>query len=96
MTDTAAVRSLAHRTRQLVVDMCAAGGQGYAGQGMELADILSCLYGCVLRRRPDGKFQDRFVLSTGHAAIALFAVLGAIGEYDREELLTYGRDGSLV
>ncbi len=96
MTNADEVRSLAHRTRQLVVDMCAAGGQGYAGQGMELADILSCLYGSVLRRRPEGAFQDRFVLSTGHAAIGLFAVLGAIGEYERAELLTYGRDGSLV
>jgi transketolase len=88
--------ALAARIRRLVVEMCAACGQGYAGQGMELADILACLYGPVLRRRADGTLADRFVLSTGHDAIALFATLGALGEYDREELLTYGMDGSRI
>ena len=88
------VRELALAARRLVVDMCAASGQGYAGQGMELADLLACLYGAVLRRRPDGTQQDHFVLSTGHAAIALFAILGAQGVYERDELLTYGADGT--
>ena len=90
------VRELALAARRLVVDMCAASGQGYAGQGMELADLLACLYGAVLRRRPDGTQQDHFVLSTGHAAIALFAILGAQGVYERDELLTYGADGTRI
>ena len=42
--------ALAHSTRKVVVDMCTPSGQGYAGQGMELADILACLHGSVLRR----------------------------------------------
>jgi transketolase len=90
------VRVLARNARRLVVEMCATTGQGYAGQGMELADILACLYGSVLRRGPEGGWRDRFVLSTGHDAIALFAILGALGEYDREELLTYGTDGTRI
>jgi transketolase len=94
--DRVRVAELAHQTRVLVVDMCCPSGQGYAGQGMELADILACLYGSVLRRTPDGALRDRFVLSTGHSAIGLFAVLGALGQYEREELLTYGSDGSRI
>lgn len=96
MTEREVVMELAHRARCLVVDMCAPTGQGYAGQGMELADILACLYGSVLRRRADGSLIDRFVLSTGHSAIALFAILGALGEYDPEVLLSYGSDGSII
>ena len=56
-----------------------AAGQGYAGQGLALADVLAHLYFRVMRRRPDGSYLDRFVLSTGHSAIALFAILGEVG-----------------
>jgi len=80
----------------MAVEMCATTGQGYVGQALELADILACLYGSVMRRRPDGTLQDRFVLSTGHDAIGLYAVLGCLGTYERQELLTYGTDGSRI
>lgn len=90
------IESLAQRARRLVVKMCATTGQGYAGQGMELADMLACLYGSTMRRGTDGALRDRFVLSTGHDAIALFAILGALGDYDERDLLTYGTDGSAI
>jgi len=88
--DREAVLRFAAATRRTVVEMCRARGQGYAGQGLELADVLACLYAAVLRPK------DRFVLSTGHSAIALWAALGEVGLYDREELLTYGQDGSRI
>ncbi len=94
--NTEEINGRARQARRLVVEMCMATGQGYAGQGMELADLLACLYGAVMRTRPDGTWQDRFVLSTGHAAIGLFAVLGALGGFEREELLSYGTDGSRI
>ena len=59
--------------------MCAGRGQGYAGQGLALADVLAHLYFRVMRRRPDGSYLDRFVLSTGHSAVGLFAALGEVG-----------------
>jgi transketolase len=49
-----------------------------------------------MRRRADGSYLDRFVLSTGHSAIALFATLGELGLYDQEELDTYGQPGSRI
>jgi transketolase len=87
---------IALRTRRRVIDMCMGRGQGYAGQGLALADVLAHLYFRVMRRRPDGSYLDRFVLSTGHSAIGLFAILGEVGLYQQEELRTYGQPGSRI
>src|ERR1700734_2247720 len=87
---------VALRIRRRVIDMCGGRGQGYAGQGLALADVLAHLYFRVMRRRPDGSYLDRFVLSTGHSAIGLFATLGELGVYDPEELRTYGQSGSRI
>ena len=76
--------------------MCTGRGQGYAGQGLALADVLAHLYFRVMRRRPDGSYLDRFVLSTGHSAIGLFAILGEVGLYEQEELRNYGQPGSRI
>jgi transketolase len=86
----------AHSIRRTVLEMCRGRGQGYAGQGLALADLMACLYFSELRRAPDGSFRDRFVLSTGHSAIALFAALGECGLYELAELRTYGMDGSRI
>ncbi len=84
---------IAHRLRRTVVEMCVMRGQGYAGQGLALADLMAVLSFDELVR---GDVEHRFVLSTGHSAIALFAALGARGVYEHEELLTYGTDGSRI
>lgn len=70
--------------------MCRGRGQGYAGQGLGLADLMAVLYFSELRT------GDRFVLSTGHSAIAVFAALHERGEYELDELVTYGMDGSRI
>jgi transketolase len=92
----ASVPEVALRARRRVLDMCLGRGQGYAGQGLALADVLARLFFGVMRRRPDGSYLDRFVLSTGHSAIALFAMLGEVGLYQQEELRTYGQPGSRI
>jgi transketolase len=87
---------VARRIRRRVIGMCIGRGQGYAGQGLALADVLAHLYFRAMRRNPDGAFLDRFVLSTGHSAIALFATLGELGVYEADELHTYGMPGSRI
>lgn len=82
--------------RRRVLDMCLERGQGYAGQGLALADVLAHLYFHVMRRQNDGSYLDRFVLSTGHSAIGLFATLGELGVYDQKELKSYGQAGSRI
>lgn len=88
---TTTLAERAHAIRRTVVEMCRGRGQGYAGQGLGLADLMACLYFSELR---DG--LDHFVLSTGHSAIALFAALRERGLYDLDELQTYGMDGSRI
>jgi transketolase len=81
----------AHAIRRTVLDMCRGRGQGYAGQGLALADLMACLYFSELREG-----VDHFVLSTGHSAIAVFAALHEKGVYQLDELRTYGMDGSRI
>jgi transketolase len=96
VTGQISLEERALRVRRTVLEMCRRRGQGYAGQGLALADLLTCLFFEVMRRDGDGGIRDRFVLSTGHSAIGLFAVLGELGVYDREELAEYGTDGSRI
>lgn len=86
-----ALHERAQAIRRTVVRMCRGRGQGYAGQGLALADLMACLYWQELR--PD---LDRLVLSTGHSSIAVFAALGELGVYPMQELETYGMDGSRI
>ena len=90
------VAEAAWAIRRHVIHMCMGRGEGYAGQGLELADILAALFHAVMRRKPDGSLLDRFVLSTGHSAIALYATLGTLGVYSDEELRSYGADGTKI
>jgi transketolase len=83
--------------REHALRMAAVQGQGYIGQALGVADILAVVYFHALRNAPaDPKWEgrDRFLLSIGHYAIALYAALIEAGTIPREELLTYGMDDS--
>lgn len=72
-------------------------GQGYIGQALGIADLLAALYFHALRYDPDDPTwpeRDRFLLSTGHYAIALWAALVEVGVLSRDELPSYGADNS--
>lgn len=72
-------------------------GQGYIGQALGVADVLAASYFHALRydpRDPDWEGRDRFLLSIGHYAIALYAVLMEAGILPEDELETYGMDDS--
>ncbi|WGF88526.1 transketolase [Marinivivus vitaminiproducens] len=72
-------------------------GQGYIGQALGIADVLAVAYFHSLRYRPDDpewEERDRFLLSIGHYAIALYAALIEAGVLPEDELETYGTDDS--
>lgn len=72
-------------------------GQGYIGQALGIADVLAASYFHALRfdpAEPEWEDRDRFLLSIGHYAIALYAVLMEAGILPEEELETYGMDDS--
>lgn len=93
----AAVEEFAYRSRHNSLDMGEEQGQGYVGQALGAADIFATVYADRLRFRPsepDWNERDRFLLSTGHYAIGLYAALAEAGIVDRVELATYGSDDS--
>jgi transketolase len=96
-TRRTAVEAAAHRIRRNALFMGEVQGQGYVGQALGAADILACLYADQLRFRPEDpqwEGRDRFLLSTGHYAIGLYAALAEAGIIPIEELETYGSDNS--
>jgi transketolase len=87
----------AQRIRGYALHMGEVQGQGYIGQALGVADILAVVYGDHLRYRPQDPHweeRDRFLLSIGHYAIALYAALVEAGTIPLEELDTYGSDDS--
>jgi transketolase len=81
--------------REIVEALFQAGG-GHYGGALSVLDILITLYRRILRVTaavPDHPARDRLILSKGHAAIALYAVLRRLGYFD-DELATYGQAGS--
>ena len=73
-----ALAERAYRIRRNAVRMGAVQGQGYIAQALGIADVLAVAYFHALRYRPedpDWEERDRFCLSIGHYAIALYAVL---------------------
>ena len=92
--------SLARRAwniRSTALRMGAVQGQGYIGQALGIADVLAAAYFHALEYRPEDpewEGRDRFLLSIGHYAIALYSVLIEAGVLPEEELDTYGMDDS--
>src|SRR5215213_1983598 len=83
--------------RRHVIRQAAGKGEGYVGQGMQSADIFAALFFNEMNwsgQRLDDPERDRFLLSVGHYAIALYAVLAEAGALSEEQLSTYGADGS--
>ncbi len=72
-------------------------GQGYIGQALGVADVLATSYFHAMDYRPEDpewEGRDRFYLSIGHYAIALYAALMEAGILPEEEYATYGMDDS--
>lgn len=70
-------------------------GQGYIGQALGVADVLAASYFHAMDYRaedPEWEGRDRFLLSIGHYAIALYSVLMEAGILPENELETYGMD----
>jgi transketolase len=69
---------------------------GHIGSCLSIVEILCALYGGVLRLNPEDPDRDRFVLSKGHAALALYAALSLKGWVSDEQLNTFCGDDSLL
>jgi transketolase len=81
--------------RRLVLERSAAAGTGHVGCSLSVADLLAVLYRDVLRiPAPTDPERDRFVLSKGHAALALYVALHLRGLLSASDLARFLADGS--
>ncbi len=91
------LRDRAYHIRRNAVLMGQVQGQGYIAQALDIADVLAVAYFHAMTYRPedpDWEGRDRFLLSNGHYAIALYAALIEAGTISEQELETYGCDDS--
>lgn len=93
------LKERAYRIRRNALRMAEVQGQGYVGQALGIADVLAVSYFHALRYRAfDVAWddRDRFLLSIGHYAIALYAALIEAQVLPESALETYGCDDSAL
>jgi transketolase len=88
---------IAQRIREAVLEQSKRAHVGHIGSSLSIAEILAVVFGGRLAgAASDDPDRDRFILSKGHAALALYAALNATGRLSDEELNTFCADGSLL
>ena len=93
------LHKIANQTRLKIIEMSHAAKSAHLGSCLSCVDILVSLYYRVLNIDP-AKYRaadrDIFILSKGHAAMGLYAVLAKRGFFSEEFLNTYNIDGGLL
>jgi transketolase len=83
--------------RRMILAQSKRANVGHIGSSLCVVEILAALYGGVLRAQSvDDPNRDRFVLSKGHAALALYVALTLNGSLSGACLDTFADDGSLL
>lgn len=86
------LRLRANTSRTTDLQMVGRAGLGHVGGDLSVLDILTTLFFSVLRvdpEKPEWADRDRFVLSKGHTAGALYTTLAAAGFFAEDELRTF-------
>ena len=89
------LKNIAAHLRGTVITMCHESKSAHLGSSLSCLDILTAAYWHVLKCNPDNPtdpLRDRFILSKGHAAMALYATLANKGYFPIDELKTYNKD----
>jgi transketolase len=83
--------------RRIILEQSMRAHVGHIGSALSIADIIAVLYSGILKiHSPEDPHRDRFILSKGHAALAVYAALHARGWITDRELNTYCGEGSLL
>lgn len=88
---------IAREIRAAVVEMSHQAKAPHLASSLSCIDILTVLYWQILSidpKNPEDPNRDRFILSKGHAAQALYATLAYRGFFPKEDLKTYVKNGS--
>lgn len=97
ISDPKQLQEIARQIRLDIVEMLYQAGSGHVGGSLSATDVLVSLFFGHMHLDPDNAcYPDRdfFVLSKGHAAPLLYAILARLGYFPREELFTLRQFGS--
>lgn len=89
----------ANELRKTIVRMICRGGGGHLPASLSIVEILTVLYHSILRvdpGNPRDPERDRFILSKGHACVALYAILADERFFDKKHLDTFGKKGTIL
>lgn len=89
IADIKKLEEIAKQVRINIIESVYHAESGHPGGSLSIADILTVLYFNQMNideKNPKAKTRDRLVLSKGHVAPALYAVLAEKGYFDREDL----------
>jgi transketolase len=90
-------QSLAKRIRKNALVMVHRAKASHIASALSITDVLAVLYGHVMKFDPSAANymdRDRFILSKGHACVAVYSTLAEVGLIPKEQLETYGDDFS--
>lgn len=99
MMDIKGLEAKARKIRRHVLNMIYEAGSGHPGGSLSCVDTLTALYFHVMYHNPvepGGLDRDRFILSKGHAAPALYATLAEAGYFHVEKLQSLRKIGSML
>ena len=86
-----------YKIRRIILEQAKRANVGHIGSALSVADIIAALYFNVLNiPEPEDPDRDRFILSKGHSALAVYAALHLKDWMTDKELNTYCSDGSLL
>jgi transketolase len=88
---------LARRMRAQALRMVHRSKASHIGSALSITDIVAVLYAGALNvfpQAPKDASRDRFILSKGHACVAIYAALAETGFIPRAALAAYATDGS--
>ena len=89
---------IANRMRRDIIEMLGAAGSGHPGGSLSATDLMATLFFSGLLGMdpadPNNPERDRFILSKGHAAPALYAIFVQLGYIPHDEILTLRQVGS--
>ena len=91
-------KELSINIRESAITMVHQHHASHIASALSIADMLAVLYADILRVNPADpgwKERDRFILSKGHAGVAVYAALAERGFFPKDELASYYADGSV-
>jgi transketolase len=99
-TETERLEKRAREVRRDIIFMIQQSGTaGHYGGALSCVEVLTCLFFRILRHRPTQPSwvgRDRFILSKGHAAPALYAILAECGYFSKEQFATFKKMDGLL